>query len=48
MFEIIIIFCRMHKDNFDEILRLIRSDIEGILTHSRPISPEEKLAITLR
>jgi hypothetical protein len=38
----------MDTNNYDEILAAISEDITGARTHSRPISPNEKLAITLR
>ncbi|OXA50827.1 hypothetical protein Fcan01_13952 [Folsomia candida] len=41
-------YFRMNMENFDEILMLITGEITGKMTHSRPISVEEKLGITLR
>lgn len=38
----------MTKNSFDEILHLIEPDITCKKTHSRPIMPIEKLALTLR
>ncbi|OXA55620.1 putative nuclease HARBI1 [Folsomia candida] len=40
-------YFRMNMENFDEILMLITGEITGKMTHSRPISVEEKLGITL-
>ena len=40
---------RMDINTFDSILDIIRTDIEGQVTNCRrPISPEEKLSLTLR
>ncbi|CAG7724498.1 unnamed protein product [Allacma fusca] len=41
-------YFRMKKDTFQHILQLIEDDIQHGHNHSRPISPLERLAITLR
>ncbi|OXA47205.1 putative nuclease HARBI1 [Folsomia candida] len=41
-------YFRMTKNRFDEILHLIEPDITCKKTHSHPIMPIEKLALTLR
>ncbi len=41
-------YFRMTKEQFDEILSLVRTKIEYKPTNKLPISAEERLAITLR
>ncbi|CAG7829909.1 unnamed protein product, partial [Allacma fusca] len=41
-------YFRMKKETFQLILKLIEDDIEHGHNHSRPISPLERLALTLR
>ena len=39
---------RMHVNQFDHLLGLVREDLEKMTTRYRePISPEERLVITL-
>ncbi|CAL8114398.1 unnamed protein product [Orchesella dallaii] len=41
-------YFRMRRETFDELLNKVQATLVKRRTHSRPISPMEKLAITLR
>ena len=41
-------YFRMYMEEFDEILDYVRNRITHPKTHRQPVSPEERLAITLR